>query len=142
MADKWTRLAGADFYLVLKVFAGFASCLSQPDDWHQYGPADAVHTVGDSFVISPGFSHRTNRRTRGSKREVLSVAQPGTAPVADWDANIRAMVASTTNWHLVTTQTEWGEATAITEASEWQTADHGYYLDMLHSDGQSTPDPR
>ena len=51
------RLAGNMMagHAVLKVFAGFASCASQPDDWHQYGPADAVHTVGDSFVISPGF---------------------------------------------------------------------------------------
>jgi hypothetical protein len=137
VADKWTRVAGADFYLVLKVFAGFASCLSQPDDWHQYGPASAVHTVGDSFAISPGFWHHAEANPR-LKREVLSVAQPGTAPVADWDANVRAMVASTKNWHLVTTQTEWGEATAVGEATEWETADQGYYLDVLHSDGQGT----
>jgi hypothetical protein len=141
VADKWSRLAGADFYLVLKVFAGFGSCVNQPDDWHQYGPASAVHTVGDSFAISPGFWHHAEANPR-LKRELLYVAQPGTAPVADWDANVRAMVASTKHWHLVTTQTEWGEATAIAEATEWQTAEHGYYLDVLHTDAQGLRAPR
>ena len=137
VADKWTRLAGADFYLVLKVFAGFASCVRQPDDWHQYGPARAVHTVGDSFVISPGFWHYAEANPR-LKREVLSVTQPGTAPTADWDGNVRAMVASTKNWHLITSQTEWGEGTAIAEAAQWATGNQGYYLDVLRNDGQGT----
>ena len=44
------------FYVVLKVFSGFSTCASQPDSWHQYGPAVAEsHQVGYSFTISPGF---------------------------------------------------------------------------------------
>jgi hypothetical protein len=37
VANRWTRLAGADFHLVLKAIPGFHACPAQPDGWHQYG---------------------------------------------------------------------------------------------------------
>jgi hypothetical protein len=50
VADKWTRLAGADFYLVLKVIPSFGSCPSQPDAWHQYG-----HVLYDGAALLAFF---------------------------------------------------------------------------------------
>ena len=41
MADRWTQAnaaVGGAFYVVLKVFGGYAKCTSQPDNWHQYAP--------------------------------------------------------------------------------------------------------
>ena len=134
MADRWEQF-DTNWYLVLKVFGGYLNCANQPDAWHQYGPASAVQVHRDSYVISPGFWHYTEANPR-LKREHLALSQPGTAPVADWDANVRAMATSGKPWQLVTTFSEWGEATAVDEASEWQSAGRGYYLDVIRTDGQ------
>ena len=56
MADRWKQANTVGAYVVLKVFAGFASCASQPDNWHQYSPAVASDQQGTmSYSISPGF---------------------------------------------------------------------------------------
>ena len=72
MADRWKQAnAGGLAYVVLKVFAGYASCASQPDAWHQYGPAVAEHDFPDSFNISPGFwlaTESTHARTSSQRR--------------------------------------------------------------------------
>lgn len=123
MADRWSQ-ANADhaFYIVLKVFAGYTSCASQPDSWHQYAPSKATDSQpGYSFSISPGFwkygeTPRLDRTT------------------AQWSASVAAMVASGAPWQLVTTYNEWGEGTSVESATQW--APHGgrgAYLNVLHN---------
>ncbi len=59
MADRWVQAdngLGHPAYIVLKVFAGYSYCASQPDSWHQYSPAVATdEQKGFSYAISPGF---------------------------------------------------------------------------------------
>ena len=47
MADRWVQAdnnLGHPAYIVLKVFAGYKTCASQPDSWHQYSPAVAYRS--------------------------------------------------------------------------------------------------
>jgi hypothetical protein len=56
MADRWKQANTVGAYVVLKVFNGFKDCQSQPDSWHQYGPAVAASSHAPySYSISPGF---------------------------------------------------------------------------------------
>jgi hypothetical protein len=112
------------FYLDLKVFTGFRGCASQPDSWHQYGPAvRESHITNYSYTISPGF----NKASESSARLPRSVA--------DWSQAAKRMVASREEWQLVTTFNEWGEGTAIEPAKEWGTA----YLDSLRAAVSAAP---
>ena len=44
------------FYINAKVFSGYQSCTTQPESWHQYGPASAYDRQGSySASVSPGF---------------------------------------------------------------------------------------
>ena len=44
------------FFVVLKVFAGYRACASQPDGWHQYSPGRPDRPAERlSTSISPGF---------------------------------------------------------------------------------------
>ncbi len=46
------------------------------------------------------------------------------------------MIASGTNWQLITTFSEWGEGTAVEPAAEWASSSgFGQYLDVLHNNG-------
>lgn len=111
------------FYLDLQVFAGFRACpsLTQPDSWHQYGPASAESSqIGYSFTISPGFWLRTDASPRLVRDPVR------------WKANIAHMIASGAPWQLIATFNEWGEGTAVEDAAEWQSCTgYGIYLDAL-----------
>ena len=123
MAQRWHDANTLGFYVVLKVFSGYATCTAQPDGWHQYGPASATDSQGKySYSISPGFwlySEATPRLAR------LSATQ--------WAANVAAMVASKAQFQLVTTFNEWGEGTAVEPATEWASASgYGTYIDALH----------
>jgi hypothetical protein len=123
MASRWAQAnASHADYIVLKVFAGYASCASQPDQWHQYAPAVAEdHQAGHSFTISPGFWLATAdvRLARDLSR---------------WQQDVAAMVASGEPWQLVTTFNEWGEGTSVESATEWASASgYGAYLDVLHN---------
>jgi hypothetical protein len=123
MADRWKRANTVGAYVVLKVFPGFARCASQPDGWHQYGPAVAASDQpGYSYTVSPGFYGKGEpapRLTRSPSR---------------FAANVRAMVASRAPLQLVTTFNEWGEGTSVESAREWATATgYGTYLDILHA---------
>ncbi|MDX6645520.1 MAG: hypothetical protein QOK40_1247, partial [Miltoncostaeaceae bacterium] len=125
MADRWKQANTVGAYLVLKVFVGFKGCASQPDGWHQYGPAvPASNQAPYSFTISPSFN---------------KPGEPGPRLDRDlsrWRANIRAMIASGASFQLVTTFSEWGEGTAVESATEWASASgYGDYLDALHTDG-------
>ena len=125
MADRWKRAnAGINAYIVLKAFAGYTDCASQPDGWHQYAPARAADRQGRySYTISPGFH------------------KPGEAPrlprdLVRWRRNIRDMVASGARFQLITSFNEWGEGTAVEPAQEWASSSgYGAYLDALHDNG-------
>ena len=109
------------FYLNLQVFSGYRTCPGQPDSWHQYGPASAESSqVGYSFSISPGFWLVTDASPRLTRDPVR------------WKANIAHMVASCAPWQLITTFNEWGEGTAVEDATDWDSpSGHGIYLDEL-----------
>jgi hypothetical protein len=122
MARRWMAADDVGAYIVLKVFPGYRSCLSQPDGWHQYAPAKAEDDQARySFSISPGFFKATEAAPRLPRD-----------PSA-WAAAVKDMVASRARFQLVTTFNEWGEGTAVESARQWQSASgYGTYLDALH----------
>jgi hypothetical protein len=125
VADRWADAAGDDWYVVLKVFAGYRSCTRQPSSWHQYGPSTAAQEHdGASYSISPGF-WRADRDAPDLARDP-----------ARWRQNVSDMVASGQPWQLIVTFNEWGEGTAVEPAHDWASASgNGVYLDTLHTDG-------
>jgi len=118
----WVTINAGLFYLSPQVFGGYLSCPTQPDTWHQYAPTsaeDKQHLL--SFSISPGFWLRTDAAPR-------LIRDP-----ARWHFNVQHMVASGAAWQLITTFNEWGEGTAVEDATEWQSCTgYGVYLDELH----------
>jgi hypothetical protein len=125
MADRWKQGNTVGAFVVLKVFPGFQTCASQPDGWHQYGPAVAESNQrGFSFTISPGFWKGTEATPR-LPRDLVR-----------WSTNIRDMIASGAPFQLVTTFNEWGEGTSVESAQEWASSSgYGAYLDALHNNG-------
>jgi len=121
-AQTWVQTNNGQFYLNLQVFGGYTSCATQPDNWHQYGPATAEdHQGGHSFSISPGF-YRYNEATPRLTRDPLR-----------WAQNVADMKASNEPWQLVTTFNEWLEGTSVENALEWQSpSGQGVYLETLH----------
>jgi hypothetical protein len=130
MADRWQMANTVHAYVVLKVFPGYRECISQPDGWHQYGPASAASSqAGFSYTISPGFYMAGSRPCL--QRDITR-----------WRRNIRDMVASGAPFQLVTTFNEWGEGTSVESAQEWASASgFGMYLDALHDNGSSEVEP-
>jgi len=54
-ADRWRQADRPEFFIVLKVTDGYRDCASQPDGWHQYGPAAPYDAqLPYSVTISPG----------------------------------------------------------------------------------------
>jgi len=130
MADRWVQAdnnLGHPAYIVLKEFAGYRTCTSQPDSWHQYSPAVASDDQkGFSYAISPGF---------WKKGDVVRLARN----LSTWNSNVNSMVASGEPWQLVTTFNEWGEGTTVESANEWASASgYGQYLDILHDNGNKS----
>jgi hypothetical protein len=117
MADRWAQAPESQkFYVVLKVFSGFAACAHQPDDWHQYGPASATSDQGAySYSVSPGFWKGTETTPRLPR------------DLTRWRTDLEAMKASPARWHLITTFNEMGEGTGIEPTTEYGTA----YLDTV-----------
>jgi hypothetical protein len=130
MAARWQAANTINAYIVLKVFPGYLNCPSQPDSWHQYGPAEpASSQQGYSYTISPGFNKAGSRECLGRS-------------IARWRQNIRDMIASAAPFQLVTSFNEWGEGTAVESAQEWASASgYGAYLDALHDNGMIEPAP-
>jgi hypothetical protein len=124
-ADRWRLANTVGAFVVLKVFAGYKTCASQPDGWHQYGPASASDAqAGYSYSISPGFFKASESAPRLAR------------DLSRWYDGVRQMVASGAPFQLITTFNEWGEGTSVESASEWQTSTgYGAYLDALHRDG-------
>lgn len=133
---------GSPFFIVLKVFGGYAGCADQPDNWHQYGPASAQDVqAGHSIAISPGYWKKGCQPINGG-----SCTQGGTQPylardLTRWQQNVTNLKNSTLPIQLVTTFNEWGEGSIIESANEWSSASgHGSYIDILHNTLASTPD--
>ncbi len=124
-AANWVNLNAGRFYLDLQVFGGYTSCATQPDSWHQYGPASLTSAqLPYSYSVSPGYwkySDLTPTLARST---------------ANFEAAVEAMDNSGANWQLITTWNEWGEGTAVEDAAQWQSADgYGQYVDILHANG-------
>jgi hypothetical protein len=123
MADRWAQAntPSRDFYVVLKVFSGYRSCLEQPDAWHQYAPSlRSDRQRGHAFVISPEFD-LTGPEPERLPRDLVAFEQAAAE-----------MVASGEPWQLVTTFNEWGENSAVESAEEWSSASgQGQFLDVL-----------
>jgi hypothetical protein len=129
MADRWKQANTVGAYLVLKVFPRYRDCASQPDAWHQYAPDTSQKKVGkSSFTISPGFWK-------------ADAAEPRLArDLKRWSLDIQAMVASKSNFQLISTFNEWGEGTAVESEAGWESpSGYGLYLDALHHDGILPP---
>lgn len=141
VVTKYKNANTANVYLVMKVFSGYRNCVDQPDGWHQYGPNVREDQQSSySFTISPGFYHAT-------ATSPLLTRDPSL-----WDDNVRDMIASNADWQLVVSFNEWGEGTAVENATDypnfepgWDSASgYGFYLDCLHNDGvncTNTPTP-
>lgn len=131
MADRWKAGNTVGAHIVLKVFSGYAACASQPQGWHQYGPATPRSShLPHAFGVSPGFWLRTD----AAPRLVRDLAR--------FDADVAAMAASSAQFHLVQTYNEWGEGTSVESATQWASpSGRGAYLDILrkHLVGSSAP---
>lgn len=126
MVDRWiagNNAATQRFYVVLKVFGGYAGCATQPDNWHQYGPATAEDQQGThSISVSPGYWKYTD------PTPLL------TRDLTRWHTNVTDMNCATVDFKLVTTFNEWGEGTAVESATQWSSGSgQGSYLDELHN---------
>lgn len=128
ISDKWKQ-AAPDWYLNLKVFAGYRNCPTQPDSWHQYAPTTALDKqLPYAATVSPGYwLHGTTapRLARDPARFVQNVA--------DWKA-------TGAQWQLLTTFNEEGEGSAVEPMTQWESpSGFGTYLDILH--GVPLPPP-
>ncbi len=125
MADRWKAANTLGFYVVLKVFSGYANCASQPDNWHQYGPAVHYSAQGShSVTISPGYWKK---------------GQAAVLPrdLTRWQQDIRNMIASGADFQLISTWNIWAEGTQVESSLELGTD----YLDALHNNGVPSADP-
>jgi hypothetical protein len=125
VASRWKQ-AAPGWYVSLKLSSGFRDCAIQPDAWHQYGPSSAYHNHDGYYTnISPGF-WRADEATPRLARDLTR-----------WSQNIRDMLASGEPWLLFTSFNEWGEGTAVENATEWDDdPTFGNYIGALARDGQ------
>jgi hypothetical protein len=128
ISDKWKQ-AAPDWYLNLKVFAGYRNCPAQPDSWHQYAPTTALDKqLPYAATVSPGYwLHGTAapRLARDPARFVQNVA--------DWKA-------TGAQWQLLTTFNEEGEGSAVEPMTQWESpSGFGTYLDILHGVSLAPP---
>jgi len=126
VADRWKLASEGRWYVSLKAFSGYQTCVNQPDAWHQYaGSTPSDRQLGHSYTISPGFW------------KADEVAPRLARDLDRWRQNVRDMVASNEPWQLVVSFNEWGEGTAVESAAEWGSS----YLDALADDGVAPPPP-
>ncbi|MEE8370369.1 MAG: DNRLRE domain-containing protein, partial [Dehalococcoidia bacterium] len=118
MVERWVKakaLVPSSPYIVLKVFSGYRTCGSQPDSWHQYGPAAPYDAqLPYSVSVSPGFwkAGEAPRLARDAGR---------------FESDVQRMVDSGAFWQLVTTWNEWGEGSIVEAAAEFGDT----YVDIL-----------
>ena len=118
MADRWAQAKtqfGGNVFIVLKVFPGYRTCASQPDSWHQYGPAVAYDSQAPySATVSPGF-WKVGEAARLARDQ------------ARFESDVVRMAGSGAFWQLITTWNEWGEGSSVEPAAQFGTT----YLDIL-----------
>jgi len=127
-AATWVNNNKGD-YLNLQVFGGYTRCASQPDSWHQYGPASRTDAQGKfSFSVSPGY-WKANEASPKLGRDPVAFATA-----------VRSMVASGAQWQLITTFSEWGEGSQIESSSTSYMPCSGWSveLNILHHGGQAS----
>lgn len=104
MAQRWHDAnvqLNNSFYIVLKVYPGYAADPNQPNSWHQYAPAVREDSQGTySYSVSPGFWLDGD-----------AVRLPRNLPA--FQSAVSRMVASNATWKLVETWNEWGEGTSV-----------------------------
>jgi hypothetical protein len=109
MVTRWSQAkaqSGINFYVVLKVFTGYASASNQPDSWHQYAPAARTGRQGDFYTfVSPGFWRSGDAVRLGRDAN-------------DFSAKVQQMVADPVQWKLTQTWNEWGEGTSVEPGTE------------------------
>jgi hypothetical protein len=134
--QRWSDATNGftDWFVVMKVFTGYASATPAPNSWHQYGPASRIAIHGThSYVISPGYWQANDLSDPpGTGAFPYLVRSP-----ADFAAAVRTMQASSNNWKLVTTFNEWGEGTGIEPTDQFS----DIYIRILETDGQGWVGP-
>ena len=103
--DANTRV-GNYFYVVQKVFSGYATAVPQPDSWHQYAPAVNYQAHGSySAFVSPGFWKDVSDPTDGAVRLARDLNR--------FKNDVVQLVNANTTWKLVQTWNEWGEGSSV-----------------------------
>lgn len=113
MPQRWKEAnsqVGNSFYVVLKVFSGFATNPDQPDSWHQYAPAvrSGAHAPY-SYFVSPGFWLDDGSAERLPRDP------------ASFESAVKTMVGANAMWKLTQTWNEWGEGTSIEPGEQVKT---------------------
>jgi hypothetical protein len=123
MTHRWYQAnsqMGNYFYIVLKVYSGYATDPCQPNSWHQYAPAARGSThAPHSAYASPGFW-----------------LDDGSAPrllrnITEFQTAVTNMVNANVTWKLTETWNEWGEGTSVEPGVQT----------MLDSTGKEVQDP-
>jgi Glycosyl hydrolase family 99/Glycosyltransferase WbsX len=108
VTDRWLSANQGRFYLNMKVFPGYQNCASQPDAWHQYGPASAIQEVLPwSVNVAPGF-FKFDESTPRLARDMTT-----------FKSVLARQVTSGAQWQLVTSWNEWGEGTGVEPATQF-----------------------
>lgn len=116
--------AGNAFYIVQKVFSGYATASPQPDSWHQYAPASSYGTHGThASFVSPGFWKDVTDPVDGAVRLGRDINR--------FQADVSKMVSDAVTWKLVETWNEWGEGTSVEPGTQT----------MIDGTGKEVADP-
>src|SRR5882757_9492019 len=117
MATRWAQgNQDEGYYVVLKVFGGYADCADQPAGWHQYASGLDVQK-GYSAIVSPGFWLNT------ADKPVVA------RDLTRFRGDATTVATSGAPFQLVMTYNEWGEGTAVESATDWASSSgHGAYM--------------
>lgn len=97
---------GNHFYVVQKVFSGYATASPQPDSWHQYAPATNYGSHGTySAYVSPGFWLDVSDPVDGAVRLARDLSR--------FQNDVTQLVNANVTWKLVQTWNEWGEGSSV-----------------------------
>jgi hypothetical protein len=128
VAERWMDATNNEWYIVLRIFAGFEDCQVQPNSWHEERDRNDSNGADDLqgyyFYLSPGEWHSgsdepTIERLTGSQ----------------WCLNVRKMVYSEERWQLIVSFNNADTGTSIESSLDWESdSGFGLYLDCLHDD--------
>jgi Bacterial Ig domain/Calcineurin-like phosphoesterase len=115
---------GNYFYVVQKVFTGYATASPQPDSWHQYGPASNYGSHGTySAYVSPGFWKDVSDPVDGAVRLGRDLTR--------FQNDVTRLAAADVTWKLVETWNEWGEGSSVEPGTQT----------IINSTGKEVADP-